>query len=110
MKWTAVKLAGVVAAFPAKANPATPNANHYATCLANSIGAKTFYRNGRYLEFACYGTVAGSFFAALGNRPSDVAYEESHDDGTYRFTEKPEHDTSGLDYCRHAPMLPGQQE
>lgn len=92
------------------ADPAPPNAVYYANCLASSAGGKTFYRSGRYLTFACYGSPAQEFFAALGRRSREVAYEEQHADGVFRFTEKPQKDTGGLDYCRRSAFLRGQQE
>jgi hypothetical protein len=94
----------------AAADPAPPNASYFANCLASSVAGKTFYRNGRYLTFVCYGYAAQDFFAALGRRPADVAYEEQHADGVFRFTDKPEKDTSGLDYCRRSEYVRGKQE
>ena len=105
----ALALVGSILGFSsATAADAPPNATYFADCLANAANAKSYDRDGRYLHFSCHGNIAKAFFDALGRRAPEDAYEETHDATLYRFTEKPDKDITGLDYCR-GPEANGTQ-
>lgn len=84
---------------PAVGQPAPPQARFYADCIAAAAAAGSYDREHNTLRFQCSGAPAQRFYDGL------AAWSAAHDteltDGarTLRFTARPEHNISGLDFC-----------
>lgn len=82
--------------------PAPPQARLYADCLAQSAADQTYFReerNDELLRFNCSGDAANRFFAALAERAASEHSEMIVGMRTWRFTNRVQRDTIGLDYC-----------
>lgn len=82
--------------------PAPARARFYADCLAQSAAASTYFReerNDELLRFNCDGDVAERFFAGLAERAIAQDSEMMVGIRTWRFTNRIQRDTIGLDYC-----------
>jgi hypothetical protein len=79
-----------------------PQAAFYADCIAQSAAEHTYYRDTRMdevLRFNCAGDVAQRFFDGLAARSAAQQSEMVVGMRTWRFTNRIETDTIGLDYC-----------
>jgi hypothetical protein len=87
--------------------PAPARARFYADCIAQSAAEQTYYReerNDELLRFNCSGDVAERFYAGLAERAAAERSEMVVGIRTWRFTNRIQRDTIGLDYCwRDAP-------
>jgi hypothetical protein len=87
--------------------PAPAQAAFYADCIAQSAAERTYFRDTRLdevLRFNCTGDVAERFFAGLAERAAAEGSEMVVGIRTWRFTNRIQRDTIGLDYCwRDAP-------
>jgi hypothetical protein len=86
--------------------PAPARARLYADCLAQSAADQTYYReerNDELLRFNCSGDAANRFFAALAERAASEHSEMIVGMRTWRFTNRVQRDTIGLDYCWRDP-------
>lgn len=82
--------------------PAPPQAAFYADCIAQSAAEHTYYRDTRMdevLRFNCAGDVARRFFDGLAERSAAQQSEMVVGMRTWRFTNRIQRDTIGLDYC-----------
>ncbi len=82
--------------------PAPARARLYADCLAQSAADQTYFReerNDELLRFNCTGDAANRFFAGLAERAAAEHSEMIVGIRTWRFTNRVERDTIGLDYC-----------
>jgi hypothetical protein len=87
--------------------PAPAQAEFYANCIAQAAAQRTYFRDTRLdevLRFNCTGDVAERFFAGLAERSAEIGSEMVVGIRTWRFTNRIQRDTIGLDYCwRDAP-------
>lgn len=82
--------------------PAPPQAAFYADCIAQSAAARTYFRDTRadeILRFNCAGDVAQRFFEGLAARSAAEQSEIVDGMRTWRFTNRIQRNTIGLDYC-----------
>lgn len=82
--------------------PAPAQARLYADCLAQSAADQTYFReerNNELLRFNCTGDAANRFFAGLAERAASEHSEMVVGMRTWRFTNRIQRDTIGLDYC-----------
>ncbi len=82
--------------------PAPPQAAFYADCIAQAAAERTYFReprNDEVLRFNCTGDVAERFFAGLAERAAAERSEMVVGIRTWRFTNRIQRDTIGLDYC-----------
>jgi hypothetical protein len=82
--------------------PAPPQATFYADCIAQAAAERTYFRDTRLdevLRFNCAGDVAQRFFDGLGPRSAAIGSEMAVGIRTWRFTNRIQRDTIGLDYC-----------
>jgi hypothetical protein len=91
---------------------APPQARFYADCIAQSAAQQTYFReerNDEVLRFNCTGAVAERFYAGLAERAAAERSEMVVGMRTWRFTNRIQRDTIGLDYClRDAPNPNGE--
>jgi len=82
--------------------PAPAQARLYADCLAQAAANQTYFReqrNDELLRFNCTGDAANRFFAGLAERAATEHSEMVVGIRTWRFTNRVQRDTIGLDYC-----------
>ncbi|QGZ94871.1 hypothetical protein [Terricaulis silvestris] len=89
--------------------PAPERARFYADCIAQAAAEHTYFReehNDELLRFNCDGDVAERFFAGLAERAAAEGSEMVVGIRTWRFSNRIQRDTIGLDYCwRDSPNV-----
>ena len=79
--------------------PAPAQARFYADCIAQAAAAWTYDRIDTTIRFQCDGAPARAFYEGLAAWSASGGAEVTADGRTWRFTQKPQRDPSGLDYC-----------
>lgn len=88
---------------PAAGEPAPPQAQFYADCIAQAAQTRQYDREGNTLRFQCSGPVAEAFYTALARWSAEHGAELQDGGRTLRFTQRPSRNVSGLDFCWRAP-------
>jgi hypothetical protein len=88
---------------PAAVEPAPPQAELYANCLADAIANHRYGRahdaDTQLLVFTCHGAAASAFFDGLADRSAKQGSEFMSNGVTYRSTVRVRRDLFGVDYC-----------
>jgi hypothetical protein len=83
--------------------PAPPQADLYANCLAEAIANHRYQRatdpDTTALVFTCSGAPALAFFDALAERSAKEKSEFTRDGQRFRATNRVQRDLFGVDYC-----------
>lgn len=84
---------------PAPGSPAPPQARLYADCVAQAAANNSFDRESNWIRFRCSGAQAQAFYDGLGAYSASIHSEMHADNRTYRFTQRLQHNPSGIDGC-----------
>lgn len=78
---------------------APPQTGLYTACIADAITAGTYDRERGLIRFHCAGQAARGFYEGLAPWVATHDSELVEGERTLRFTERPQEDVYGLDYC-----------
>ena len=91
--------AGPPSLVAAVGQPAPAQARYYADCIAQATQTQSYDRENNWLRFHCTGAPAAAFYNALADWSAAHNSQLAGEGRTWRFTERPQHDPSGLDSC-----------
>ncbi len=78
---------------------APAQAQLYADCIAQAAANRSFDRENNWLRFHCASVPAQAFYDGLAAYSASIHSEIVGNGRTWRFTQRLEHDLSGVDYC-----------